>query len=149
MTTQLEMTGGERMDKVLFSKKSDHWATPKDLYEKLNTEFNFNFDPCPLNSSFDGLSIPWGSRVFVNPPYSNIRDFLEKGIAEINLGNVCVCVFLIPARTDTKWFHELVYGKAEIRFIKGRLKFGDGESSAPFPSMVCIFMANDGVINRQ
>jgi site-specific DNA-methyltransferase (adenine-specific) len=124
---------------LMFSKKSDNWATPKDFYNKLNEEFNFNFDPCPLNSDFNGLTINWKGNVFINPPYSNIRAFLEKGIEEVNNGNSNVCVFLIPSRTDTKWFHDLIYNKAEIRFIKGRLKFGEGKNSAPFPSMIVIF----------
>ena len=102
----------------------------------LNEEFKFDFDPCPLQSSIDGLSIEWGQSNFVNPPYSNIRPFLEKGIFESKKGKMSV--FLIPARTDTKWFHDLIYNKYEIRFIKGRLKFGEGKNSAPFPSMLVI-----------
>jgi hypothetical protein len=80
-----------------------------------------------------------GGRVFINPPYSNIRGFLQKGLEELKRGNVELLVYLIPARTDTKWFHEFVYGKAEIRFIKGRLKFGNSKNSAPFPSMLVIY----------
>ena len=125
----------------MFSKKSDDWATPKDFYNNLDKEFGFDFDPCPLNAEFDALSLSykWGKRVFINPPYSNIRGFLEKGLSEIKLGNSEVLVYLIPVRTDTRWFHDLIYNKAEIRFIKGRLKFGDQKNSAPFPSMLVIF----------
>lgn len=124
---------------LMFSSKTDNWSTPQDFYNKLNEEFSFTFDPCPLNSTFDGLSLSWNGSIFINPPYSNIRRFLEKGIEEVNVGNAKVCVFLVPARTDTKWFHDLVLGNAMgIRFIKGRLKFGDGKNSAPFPSMLCI-----------
>lgn len=123
---------------LMFSKKTDDWSTPKELYNKLNNEFNFTFDPCPLRSEEDGLNIDWVGNIFINPPYSNIKGFLEKGLNELKKGNANVLVYLVPARTDTKWFHEYVYNKAEIRFIKGRLKFGDSKNSAPFPSMLVI-----------
>jgi len=125
--------------KILFSKKSNHWKTPKELYKLLNNEFHFNFDPCPLHSKFNGLAIKWKKRCFVNPPYSNIRKFIEKGLEELTKGNTKILVYLLPSRTDTKWFHELLLGKAEIRFIKGRLKFGNSTNSAPFPSLIAIF----------
>lgn len=125
---------------VMFSRKSDHWSTPKDFYDKLNKEFSFNFDPCPLNSEENYLLRKWWyGRAFVNPPYSNIRAFMEYAIHQLEVGNLEIAVFLVPARTDTKWFHELVIPNAQVRFIKGRLKFGDGKNSAPFPSMICIF----------
>jgi len=127
------------MDAILFSKKSDHWSTPVDLYETLNKEFNFNYDPCPLNADFDGLKTDWNGSIFVNPPYSNIKGFLQKAQDELQKGNAKTVVFLIPSRTDTKWFHEYVYNRADIRFIKGRLKFGNSKNSAPFPSMLVIF----------
>lgn len=131
---------------LIFSSKSDHWATPTDFYKQLDTEFNFTFDPCPLNSTFNGLTINWYGNIYINPPYSNIRPFLEKGIKEFNKGNAKVLVFLIPARTDTRYFHDIIYDTHthkprenwEIRFIKGRLKFGDSKNSAPFPSMLAI-----------
>ena len=125
------------VDKALFSKATDDWATPTELYNELNKEFNFTFDPCPLKANFDGLKISWGKSVFVNPPYSNIKGFLAKAHEEIK-NNSDVIVFLVPSRTDTKWFHEYVYNKSELRFIKGRLKFGGAKNSAPFPSMICI-----------
>lgn len=124
---------------VIFSKKSDDWSTPVDFYNKLNTEFNFDFDPCPLKSSEDGLQKDWIGNIFINPPYSNIKAFLEKGLEELKKGNAKILVYLVPARTDTRWFHDYVYNKAEIRFVKGRLKFGESKNSAPFPSMVVIF----------
>lgn len=129
------------VSKTLFSKKSDNWSTPKEFYSKLDAEFKFDYDPCPLNATYNALEdyICWGGRVFINPPYSNIRAFLEKGLQELKKGNAELLVYLIPARTDTKWFHDLIYGKAEIRFIKGRLKFGDSKNSAPFPSMLVIY----------
>jgi hypothetical protein len=119
-----------------FSSASEHWATPAETYSALDSEFHFDYDPCPLRSEEDGLRQSWaGKRVYCNPPYGpKIRAFLERGLeAE-------VAVFLIPARTDTKWMHEIVLLHAkEIRFLKGRLKFGDAKNSAPFPSMVVVF----------
>ena len=127
---------------VMFSKKTDDWSTPKDLYAELDKEFRFTFDPCPLKSE-DRTSLlfkDWHGSVFVNPPYSNIGNFIEKAMLELKKGNAHTIVFLVPARTDTKWFHEHVLGrKAEIRFIKGRLKFGDRKNSAPFPSIVIVW----------
>ena len=105
----------------MFSHKSDDWSTPKDLYEALNEEFHFTFDPCPLRSEFDGLDIPWIGSIFVNPPYSNIKSFLSKGANELHEGNAKVIVYLVPARTDTKWFHEYVYNKQRV-YIKRKIK---------------------------
>lgn len=126
------------------SKNHDNWATPKSFYEELDKEFNFTMDPCPLNSKVDGLKVPWNGSVFVNPPYSNVIDWFKKAHEEID--NCDVIVFLVFANTDTKWFHDYVYNKAEIRFIRGRLKFGgvnkDGvvvNNSAMRPSMLVIF----------
>lgn len=128
------------MNHVLFSSKSPHWATPRALFDELNVEFRFNFDPCPLGEMEQDGSSPlfttWvGRRVYCNPPYDKgIAQFLERAQeAEI-------AVFLLPARTDTRWFHNLVLPFAkEIRFVKGRLKFGDSKNSAPFPSMIIIY----------
>lgn len=126
------------MDRVFFSSATVEWATPRGVYEELDREFSFNFDPCPLGGTQDGLStlfVSWsGKRVFCNPPYDDIRRFLDRA------HEAEVAVFLIPARTDTRWFHEVVLPKAaQIRFIKGRLKFGEAVNSAPFPSMIVIF----------
>ena len=118
---------------ILFSKKSDIWSTPKDIYDSYIDKGYF--DPCPIDPQFDGLSIDWGELCFVNPPYSEIRKWLEKALFEIEKGNCSKAVFLIPARTDVRWFHDLIYHKFDIQFIKGRLKFGDSKNSAPFPSM--------------
>ena len=124
-------------NQACFLSLSPHWATPKALYEELDREFAFNFDPCPLSDNgIEGLMSDWtGRRVFCNPPYGpGIKDWLTKGL------DADVAVFLIPSRTDVRWFHEIVLPRAqEIRFIKGRLKFGDATASAPFPSMVCVF----------
>ncbi len=127
------------------SKKSDDWATPDYLYRQLNYEFNFNLDPCPLNADFNGLEIPWTGSVFVNPPYSKVRQFLLKAHEELRGGQVRIIVFLLFANTDTAWFHDLIYGKAEIRFIRGRIAFTGKHSkgnSAMRPSMICIFRSS-------
>jgi len=103
---------------------SDNWATPKEFYEKLNAEFNFDFDPCPLHSEFDGLKIDWGLTNFVNPPYSRLLKelFVKKAIEQKNLGKTSV--MLLPVSTSTKLFHDHIQPNAnEIRFIKGRIKF--------------------------
>lgn len=129
------------MNRVVFSSQTTEWATPQDVYDKLNAEFQFDWDPCPLGGDTDGtapLFARWDNRrVFCNPPYDDIRSFLERG-REARLA-----VFLVPARTDTRWFHEIVLPYAsEIRFIRGRLKFGNATTGAPFPSMVVV-MRND------
>jgi len=118
----------------MFTSKKDNWETPPELYKALNEEFNFDFDPCPINPKFDGLSVQWGKRNYVNPPYG--RE-IGKWVKRAFLNPLSVC--LLPARTDTRWFHDYIYGKAEIRFIKGRLKFSGSKNSAPFPSMIVIF----------
>lgn len=129
------------MNRVVFSSQSVHWATPKGVYDALDAEFHFDFDPCPLSQTptFDGTAVSWtGKRVFCNPPYNReIAKFLVKATeAE-------VAVFLLPSRTDTKWFHDIILpNAAEIRFIRGRLTFGDAVNPAPFPSCLAIFRAN-------
>lgn len=126
--------------KVLFSHQSDDWSTPRDLYNLLDAEFHFDFDPCPLYSTYDGLSedVEWGKSNFINPPYSRIMYWVQR--ARIESRNGKLCVLLLPSRTDTRWFHQYIYNdpNIEVRFIKGRLKFGGGKSSAPFPSMIVI-----------
>lgn len=134
---------------VMFSSKSDEWSTPQEVFDKLNNEFNFNLDPCSTELNHkcsnyytkesDGLSKNWGGyRVFVNPPYSQIGEWVKKAYYEGCKDNTIV-VLLIPSRTDTKYFHNYILNRSEIRFIKGRLKFGDSKNSAPFPSMIVIF----------
>lgn len=135
---------------LMFSSKNNEWETPRDFFNKLNSEFNFNLDPCASDLNHkcdnyfteeqDGLKQNWqGKTVFCNPPYGRqINKWVEKCYKESRQDNTTV-VMLIPARTDTKYFHEYIYGKAEIRFIKGRLKFGECKNSAPFPSMVVIY----------
>jgi site-specific DNA-methyltransferase (adenine-specific) len=124
---------------VHFSSQTVEWPTPKSVYAELDKEFGFTFDPCPLGGDVDGtarLLNNWnGHRVFCNPPYGpSVRGFLECW------RDAELAVYLIPARTDTRWFHDICLPFAtEIRFIKGRLKFGDAKNSAPFPSMLVIF----------
>lgn len=139
------------LNDVLFSNKSDEWVTPEEIFYSLNEEFGFTLDPCSTDKNHkcetyytkeqDGLNMPWrGYRVFCNPPYSNIKAWVEKAFRESRYDNTLV-VLLIPSRTDTKYFHDFIYNRAEIRFVKGRLRFlGDGKlDNAPFPSMIVIF----------
>ena len=121
---------------VHFSSATDHWRTPDETYKALHAEFDFNDDPCPIGGG-GGLEREWGSRVFVNPPYSKIADWVAYGYAQSLKGKIVV--MLIPSRTDTRWWHEYVMKASEIRFIKGRLKFGGQKNSAPFPSCVVVF----------
>tara|TARA_R100000808_G_C2127339_1_gene137326 strand:- start:848 stop:1279 length:432 start_codon:yes stop_codon:yes gene_type:complete len=103
---------------------SDHWETPHELYDKLNEEFNFDFDPCPLYADFDGLDIEWGKSNFINPPYSRpLKDaFVKKAIEESKQGKLCVC--LLPVSTSTVLFQDYILPNAQdIRFIRGRVKF--------------------------
>ena len=108
---------------------SDNWATPKEFYNKLDQEFNFDFDPCPLNLDVitpenDGLLIEWGLSNFVNPPYSrDLKEkFVIKAIEESKKSKLCV--MLLPVSTSTKLFHDhILPNQKEIRFIKGRIKF--------------------------
>lgn len=106
----------------------------------LDDEFSFTLDPCPIGGT-GGLDVPWHGRVYVNPPYGKgIDRWLKKGLYDILSGDSEVVVFLLPARTDTRWFHDWVLPFAdEIRFIKGRLKFSGHKNSAPFPSMIVVF----------
>jgi len=122
------------------TRDSDNYATPKKFYDKLNKEFQFDFDPCPLRSEVDGLYIDWNGNIYINPPYSNIEPFIKKGIMEIQDGRAKVCVYLIPMRSDTKYWHELIMKYAsEIRFVKSRLNFNESKSPAPFPCVLVIF----------
>lgn len=140
------------INKALFTSNSEEWATPEDFFVELTKEFKFNLDPCatPFNTKClkyftkddDGLKQSWdGYRVFCNPPYGRQIGLWVKKASEAKGG---VVVMLIPVRTDTKYFHEYIYNKPniEIRFIKGRLKFGSSKNSAPFPSMIVIFYDN-------
>ena len=143
---------------VHFSSKTDLWATPQSFFDRLDSEFNFTLDPCSdgnnnkckryFTKEDDGLVQDWGGEtVFMNPPYGRvIGDWIKKAYKESLNGATVVC--LIPSRTDTKYWHEYVMKAGEIRFVKGRLKFGDSSNSAPFPSAVVIFRNNCDGINQ-
>jgi len=131
---------------VHFSSKTDLWATPQDFFNKLNSEFNFTLDVCATSENAkcseyfteadDGLSQEWAGVVWMNPPYGRtIGAWVKKADEACKKGATVVC--LVPARTDTKWWHDYCINK-EVRFIKGRLKFGDAKNSAPFPSAVVV-----------
>jgi hypothetical protein len=122
---------------VHFSSASVHWATPEGLYQDLNKEFNFNDDPCPLHGE-GGLDRRWGSRTFCNPPYGrSIAKWTLKALKENERGSLVV--LLVPSRTDTRWWHEHIMLATEIRFLRGRLTFGDATNTAPFPSCLAIY----------
>ena len=132
----------------LYSSLSPHWRTPSGVYAELDREFEFDFDPCPPKADFDGLMVEWGDRNFVNPPYGRGRTlelWLAKGRREQLVGHLSV--FLVPSRTDTKWWHEYAMHADEVRFVRGRLQFygagprndrGPG-TQAPFPSAILVF----------
>lgn len=135
---------------LMFSSATDQWATPQAFFDELDKEFHFTLDVCALPENakcsnfytpqMDGLSQPWKGRVWCNPPYGKeIGQWVRRAYLAVTTECAEVVVMLLPARTDTRWFHEYIYGKAEIRFVKGRLKFGDSKNAAPFPSMVVIF----------
>ena len=129
------------INRGLFTSASQHWSTPKELYDALDKEFNFNDDPCPLKGEIDGLHREWGTKVFLNPPYGRaIGRWLATAWLESCKGKLVVC--LIPSRTDTRWWHDFVMKADEIRFLRGRLKFSNHKNSAPFPSAIVIFRGN-------
>lgn len=153
---------------LMFSKASDEWSTPQDLFDALDAEFSFTLDAaasaenakCPLwfgpthhgPEYRDALTIDWwiGHRpdteaVWLNPPYSKCREFIAKAASEARKGVTVVC--LVPSRTDTRWWHEHVWDRechqprllVQVRFLKGRLTFGGAPNGAPFPSVVIVF----------
>ena len=136
--------------KVLYSSKEEKWATPQDFFDKLNDEFHFTLDAaaspdnakCPVyfTEEQDGLAQSWeGHTVWCNPPFCRKTGAWVKKAYEEHQRTGCTVVMLLPSRTDVRWFHNYILGKAEIRFIKGRLKFGENKNSAPFPSIVVIY----------
>jgi len=128
-----------KMHKAMTTSKSPSYQTPKWLYSKLDAEFKFNDDPCPLSDNgIDGLFREWGTRTFCNPPYGkHIGKWMMKAYAEAQLGKLIVC--LVPSRTDTIWWHEWIPKAQDVRFIKGRLTFEGQKNPAPFPSVIIIF----------
>jgi len=130
-----------------FSSKTDQWATPQDLFDALNKEFEFTIDVCADSTNTkctkyysiqdSGLSKQWGGVCWMNPPYGReIIKWMQKAYESSLQGATVVC--LVPSRTDTNWWHEYAM-KGEIRFLRGRLKFGGHKNSAPFPSAIVVF----------
>jgi len=150
-----------KMTKGLFSSRTEEWATPQYVFDWLASQFNFTLDVCATRENAkckkfyskteDGLKQKWyldsgGGDVFMNPPYGKeIYKWMYKAMKE---GELVTVVCLVHARTDTKWFHETVVNADEVWFVKGRLKFGDGKQSAPFPSCVVIFRPIEKKINK-
>lgn len=138
------------MTNVMFSSKTNLWETPQAFFDELDKEFHFQLDVCatPENAKCknfftekdDGLKQNWGGQgtIWCNPPYGReVVKWVRKAYETSQQGETVVMLLFV--RTDTKWFHDYVKDKAEIRFIKGRLKFGNSKNSAPFPSMVVIY----------
>ena len=142
---------GEKVNtKVMFSSKITLWETPQDFFDNLNDEFHFTLDVCALPENAkcesyytpeqDGLRQAWVGTVWCNPPYGRgVDSWVRRAWLASKSGNTVV--MLLPARTDTKWFHDYIYNqeRVEIRFVRGRLKFAGSKNNAPFPSMICIF----------
>ena len=143
---------------ALFSSRSGDWATPEDRFAEWDREFGFTLDVCSdhLNAKCDqyytthddGLTQPWVGMAWCNPPYGRtVGQWSAKGIAEAHENRKCRgVVFLLPARTDTRWFHDLIWDTSSahprtgisVRFLRGRLRFNDATTGAPFPSMLVI-----------
>lgn len=135
------------MNQGLFTSATDEWATPQDFFDRLNAEFDFDLDPCSTDGNAkcarhftrqeDGLTQKWTGTVYMNPPYGReIGKWVRKAYESAQGGATVVC--LLPARTDTAWWHDYC-AKGEARFIRGRLKFSGSKSNAPFPNVVVIF----------
>jgi phage N-6-adenine-methyltransferase len=133
-----------------FTSKTDNWATPQNFFDALDIEFRFELDVCAsegnakcsryFTAQDDGLSQSWSGRCFMNPPYGRtIGAWIEKAYRSSLAGATVVC--LVPARTDTAWWHDWAMRADEIRLVRGRLKFGRGTAPAPFPSAVVVFRA--------
>ena len=130
---------------IFFSNKTGVWETPQDLFDKLNEEFHFDLDVCatPENAKcerfftpdMDGLKQEWRGVCWCNPPYGREIAKWVKKAAESN----ATTVMLVPARTDSPWFHDCILGKHEVRFVRGRLRFGNAKYKAPFASMIVVF----------
>lgn len=138
---------------VMFSSKTDLWATPQYLFDRYNEQYLFNLDVCANSDNAkcdrfftkdqDGLKQEWNGVCWMNPPYGReIGRWVKKAYESAQDGATVVA--LLPARTDTRWFHDYIYQMhgVEIEFIKGRLKFGDSKQNAPFPSMIVVFKKN-------
>lgn len=139
----------KKINQSWYTSTTDEWATPQAVFDQLNAEFHFTLDPCSSHENAkcenhftmeeDGLLQDWGGHsVFVNPPFSKMKDWCKKCLEESQKTNTKV-VMLIPVRTDTAYFHDYIYHNAQLRFIRGRLHYNDSKCGAPFPSMVVIF----------
>lgn len=139
-----------RSTSVHFSSATDLWATPQSLFDELNVEFAFTLDVCATADNAkcgayftrdqDGLSQPWIGVCWMNPPYGrDIGRWVRKAYESSLNGTTVVC--LIPARTDTRWWHDYVTHADETRFVRGRLRFGNATAGAPFPSAIVVFRA--------
>lgn len=141
-------------NEAMFSSGTEHWSTPIELFDELNLEYKFTVDVCAdttnykvkryFNKKTDGLAQSWDGEVaWCNPPYGKeIKLWIEKAYESTRIvGCNTTVVMLLPARTDTRWFHEFIYNNplCSIKFIKGRLKFSGSKNSAPFPSMIVTF----------
>ncbi len=140
-----------RKRSIHFRSDSYEWSTPEDLFQELHTEFSFDLDVCASAANAkcerfytrkdDGLKQAWTGTCWCNPPYGrDIGRWVEKAFESATRGMATV-VCLVPARTDTRWWHDFVSQASDVRFLKGRLKFGGHENSAPFPSAVVVFGA--------
>ena len=139
------------MKSVHFSSETDQWATPDDLFQKLDSIFGFTTDVCAghdnakcrtyYTESDDGLKQDWRGVCWMNPPYGRQIGAWVKKAYESSVENRATVVCLLPARVDTRWWHDYCT-KGEMFFLKGRLKFGDAVNSAPFPSAIVVFRPN-------
>ena len=146
------------LHRSLFTSRTDEWATPQDFFDRLNDKFHFTLDPCATKENTkcrryfttldDGLNQKWSGRVFMNPPYGReIGKWIDKAYRESHT-NAEVVVCLLPARTDTRWWHDYCL-RGQIIFIKGRLRFGNAKNAAPFPSAVVLFQHSAHVVAPQ
>ena len=142
-------SGAKMNSSVMFSSASDNWATPKGLFDDLNAVFNFDLDAAASDDNAkcqkyftiteNGLAQSWHGNVWLNPPYGReIGAWVKKAYNEVMGGGASSVVLLLPARTDTAWYHDYC-SKGIVLFLRGRLKFGNAKNSAPFPSMIVIF----------
>jgi len=138
-----------RLTTGLFTSNTDNWATPKDLFNELNNEFHFELDVCASEENHkceryftkdqDGLNQVWTGKCFMNPPYGREIGAWVRKAYETARGGQGTVVCLLPARTDTNWWHKYVSKAKDIRFMKGRVHFNDGKQGAPFPSVIVVF----------
>src|ERR1051326_5098786 len=156
--TDLDVSHNDNRLKVHFKSSSKIWPTPQPFFNTLNAEFGFTLDVCaiPQNAKCinlflpeeDGLKQRWQGICWMNPPYGRtIGQWIKKAYESAQEGATVVC--LVPARTDTSWWHTWVVRSDEVRFIRGRLKFGDSKNSAPFPSAVVVFRSSLGHLREQ